>query len=100
MKHELIHAYDWCTVDFSPQSCLHIACSEIRAANLSGDCNYWLEFLRGNTIRVSGAKQRCVKRNAMKSVMMNPSCATNAEKAVDLAWKLCFNDLRPYDHIP
>eukprot|EP01087_Luapelamoeba_hula_P004280 TRINITY_DN14213_c0_g1_i2.p1 TRINITY_DN14213_c0_g1~~TRINITY_DN14213_c0_g1_i2.p1 ORF type:complete len:188 (+),score=30.61 TRINITY_DN14213_c0_g1_i2:3-566(+) len=39
--HELIHAYDDCRAHVDWDNCKHHACTEIRAANLSKDCNYW-----------------------------------------------------------
>lgn len=41
MRHEMIHAYDHCRAkDLDWNSCRHHACSEIRAAVLSGDCTF------------------------------------------------------------
>ena len=41
MRHEIIHAYDHCRAkDLDWNSCRHHACSEIRAAVLSGDCTF------------------------------------------------------------
>eukprot|EP00960_Hanusia_phi_P011310 330485-Hanusia_phi.AAC.1 len=40
MTHELIHAYDHCRAYVDWSNCVHHACSEIRAANLSGDCKW------------------------------------------------------------
>ncbi|KAL8540273.1 hypothetical protein ACS0TY_001749 [Phlomoides rotata] len=55
--HELIHAYDDCraaNLDWS--DCAHHACTEIRAAHLSGDCHYKRELLRGY-VRIRGHEQ-------------------------------------------
>ncbi|KAL2623305.1 hypothetical protein R1flu_003510 [Riccia fluitans] len=50
LTHELIHAYDHCrAANLDWTNCQHHACSEIRAANLSGDCKWMLELLRGHT---------------------------------------------------
>ncbi|XP_065886297.1 mitochondrial inner membrane protease ATP23 homolog isoform X2 [Dysidea avara] len=38
LTHELIHAYDQCRAHVDWDNIDHLACSEIRAANLSGDC--------------------------------------------------------------
>jgi inner membrane protease ATP23 len=100
MMHELIHAFDFCRIDMNPQSCLHMACTEIRAANLSGDCNLSLEVIRGHGLSFTGHKQTCVKRIATTSLMMNPGCREHAERSVELAWANCWPDLQPYDHIP
>ncbi|XP_015773739.1 PREDICTED: mitochondrial inner membrane protease ATP23 homolog [Acropora digitifera] len=38
LTHELIHAYDNCRIKYNPDDVRMLACTEIRAANLSGDC--------------------------------------------------------------
>jgi inner membrane protease ATP23 len=100
MKHELVHAYDLCRVEYAPKSCLHNACTEIRAANLSGDCNLSMEILRGRGWKYMAHKQDCVKNQAATSVAWNPSCAENAQRSVELAFKDCWADTSPFDHIP
>lgn len=45
MVHELIHAVDMCRTKMDPiNNCIHLACTEIRAENLSGEC-HWLREL-------------------------------------------------------
>ncbi|PHJ23258.1 peptidase m76 family protein [Cystoisospora suis] len=39
--HELVHAFDFARAKLSPDNCLHVACTEIRAYNLSGQCSWW-----------------------------------------------------------
>ncbi|XP_065879303.1 mitochondrial inner membrane protease ATP23-like isoform X2 [Euphorbia lathyris] len=47
---KLIHAYDQCrAANLNWSDCAHQACSEIRAGNLSGDCHFKRELLRGYT---------------------------------------------------
>lgn len=48
MTHELIHAYDFCRSEFDLGGAGGRACSEVRAAHLSGDCGVLNEFMRGN----------------------------------------------------
>jgi inner membrane protease ATP23 len=102
LVHELIHAYDHCraaTLDWS--ACQHHACSEIRAATLSGDCTFRQEAARGNWTLRAGA-QACAARRAALSVAMNPHCAGPgvARKAVDAVFDKCFADTAPFDRIP
>ena len=41
LVHELVHAYDHCRgADLDWTDCEHHACSEVRAASLSGDCHF------------------------------------------------------------
>lgn len=102
LTHELIHAYDHCRAkNLDWCNCMHHACSEIRAASLSGDCNYKMEFLRGH-FNIAKQHQACVKRRALLSVKMNPYCQKEgqAEKAVDQAFDVCFADTAPFDRRP
>lgn len=100
LTHELIHAYDHCrAANLNWSDCEHHACSEIRAANLSGDCAWKQEVFRGN-VGISGQHQECVKRRATLSVNMNPNCAGNAREAVDKVYDVCFKDTAPFDRIP
>eukprot|EP00038_Savillea_parva_P003539 m.126985 g.126985 ORF g.126985 m.126985 type:complete len:198 (+) comp11203_c1_seq2:351-944(+) len=57
ITHELIHAYDKCRakVDFTNPE--HLACTEIRAANLSGDCFMAKEFFNRFNFNLTGGQQ-------------------------------------------
>lgn len=48
VTHELIHAFDHCRNKLDWSNGEHHACSEVRAASLSGDCNWKYEFMRKN----------------------------------------------------
>ncbi|KAL7422777.1 Mitochondrial inner membrane protease atp23 [Cryptotrichosporon argae] len=100
LAHELIHAYDHCKFDVDWANLRHHACSEIRAANLSGDCRFGREVQRG-FYAFSKQHQVCVKRRAVLSVAANPACAdaATAERAVNEVWESCFKDTRPFDEI-
>lgn len=46
MAHELIHAIDMCRTKMDPiNNCIHMACTEIRAENLAGEC-HWVRELQ------------------------------------------------------
>ena len=95
IRHELIHAYDSARGKIDPNNCLHQACSEIRAARLSGDCfaridsstMYFDNFFLG---------AKCVENRAIRSVESNPSCINEGLKAVNKVWKTCYYDYEPY----
>ncbi|KAK9802816.1 hypothetical protein WJX73_000295 [Symbiochloris irregularis] len=101
LAHELIHAYDHCRgKDIDWTNCEHHACSEVRAANLSGDCHWWQEFRRGN-MTLAAQHQSCARRRAELSVAMNPYCkGLKGKAAVDRVFKPCFEDTAPFDAIP
>jgi len=98
--HELVHAYDRAKFEVDFSNCRHVACTEIRASNLSGDCKWTREVSRG-FISFSKQHQACVKRRAIKSVRANPACSGPgvAEQAVQEVWESCFPDTRPFDEI-
>jgi len=99
VAHELIHAYDFCRVDLHLNNCLHVACAEIRASNLSGECHWKKEIRRGN-FAVSQHHFDCVRRRALLSLSKHPHCAVQADQFVEKAWQACSNDIEPYDFIP
>lgn len=103
LTHELIHAYDECRVARIDWSNLrHHACSEIRAASLSGDCGFWNELQRGNVVgRGKAFKNQhaeCVRRRAALSVAMNPACKSKeeAEAVVQETFHVCMKEWDPF----
>jgi inner membrane protease ATP23 len=102
--HEMVHAYDDARAFFDWNDLTQHACTEIRAANLSGDCSFTREFDRGKVspLSLSGAGARCVRRRAELSVAMHPGCAdpAMARRAVERAWSTCFADRAPFDEHP
>ena len=84
LAHELIHAYDHCRAKIRWESCVQHACTEVRAANLSGDCSFNREVVGRGFYAFKGQGQKCVKRRALLSVMANPNCdEIKAKMAVD-----------------
>ncbi|KAJ3411975.1 Mitochondrial inner membrane protease atp23 [Chytridiales sp. JEL 0842] len=100
MTHELIHAYDHCTTNVKWSDCRHYACSEIRAATLSGECKFTREIQRG-FFSIAKHHQACVKRRAMFALKQVPQCSGEgvAEEAVRSVWASCFKDTAPFDEI-
>ncbi|KAJ2715357.1 Mitochondrial inner membrane protease atp23 [Coemansia spiralis] len=100
MVHEMIHAYDHTNFNIEWANLEHHACTEIRAASLSGDCTWVQEFMRGH-LGFLKHHQICVKRRAALSVRANPMCESDkhAEAAVSKVFKSCFTDTRPFDEI-
>ncbi|KAI8799221.1 peptidase M76 family-domain-containing protein [Cladochytrium replicatum] len=101
ITHELIHAFDHCTIKMDWTNCEHYACTEIRAASLSGDCRFTRELRRGR-LGVSKQHQACVKRRAILALSQLPYCQGPgvAENAVHSVWDKCFADTAPFDEIP
>ena len=81
LAHELVHAYDQCRAHVRWNDCRHHACSEVRASNLSGECDFSNEVARGH-FAVTNQQRACARRRAMLSVGFNPHCSTVAKAAV------------------
>ncbi|XP_040271667.1 mitochondrial inner membrane protease ATP23 homolog [Bufo bufo] len=101
LTHELIHAYDHCRaqVDFLG-NIRHLACTEIRAASLSGDCSLTNEMSRFK-FGIKQHHQTCVRDRAVGSIMAARKISQEAaEKAVDEVFESCFHDREPFGRIP
>ena len=102
LAHELVHAYDHCVTKTNWSNLRHHACSEIRAANLSGDCGFKNEIDRGH-FRVGAQHPRCVRRRAALSISSNANCTGGMKQAlevVDSVFDACYNDHAPFDYQP
>ncbi|KAK3285345.1 hypothetical protein CYMTET_7047 [Cymbomonas tetramitiformis] len=100
VTHELIHAFDHCRAkNLDWYDCRHHACSEVRAAALSGDCNWKQEVYRQN-FGLKAQHQACVKRRAELSLKINPYCKDIAKKAVEEVFDTCYRDTAPFDRLP
>lgn len=103
LMHELIHAFDHCRfkVDWSNKK--HHACSEVRAASLSGECGWWREYKAGNTGLTDIAKhhQECVRRRATRSMAASSHVKTEEEAKflVNAVFQSCFQDTRPFERM-
>lgn len=101
MQHELIHAFDACRAKgMDWDDCQQHACSEVRAAALSGDCDFVMELARGN-VSFIGQWRKCVRRRALLSVSMKPNCqGPRGMEAVDAVLEKCVRDTEPFRRPP
>ena len=94
--HELVHAYDACRAKLDWKNCEHHACTEIRAAALSGECAMTRELHRGK-YNIRAGHQECVKRRAATSLAVNEHCKDTCSSAVEAAFLQCYNDVAPFN---
>ncbi|KAJ3321553.1 Mitochondrial inner membrane protease ATP23 [Boothiomyces sp. JEL0866] len=88
ITHELVHAYDTCLSKPQGLDCLFLACTEIRAAHLSGDCDMLTEFKRGNFPNL----KECVKRRSKLAIQ--DKCPV---QLIDMMFESCFNNKDPFE---
>lgn len=95
LRHELIHAFDDARGEVHPWNCLHQACSEIRAARLSGDC-FIGEEMKNWRFNIFKSGKECVRRQATLAVETNPLCRGFSERAVEKIFPQCYFDYEPF----
>lgn len=101
LRHELIHALDYCRTDLNSLEPAKRACSEIRAASLSGECKWSREFMRGNVgIRaIRNLFQDCIRRRSIMSLSSDLG-GESAKALVDKYLDICISDTTPFIDIP
>ncbi|KAI1457694.1 peptidase M76 family-domain-containing protein [Annulohypoxylon moriforme] len=104
LSHEMVHAWDhlrW-KVDFRGEKGLkQAACTEIRAAMLSGECRWTREaWMRGNWT-LTQQFQDCVRKRAVVALLSRPKCKDDVQavKVINQVWDSCFSDTRPFDEV-
>ena len=70
LTHEFIHMFDLCRHDLDFKNIDHLACTEIRAANLT-HCSFFSASSQGDAslFKIKAAHQDCVKTKALFSVL-------------------------------
>lgn len=101
LRHELIHAFDYCRANLTSMDPAKRACSEIRAAALSGECKWTREFMRGNVGLGNIRKlfQECIRRRSAMSLSSYLGEET-AKELIDKYMDICISDTSPFIDIP
>ncbi|XP_054257299.1 mitochondrial inner membrane protease ATP23 homolog [Macrosteles quadrilineatus] len=97
LTHEMIHMFDYCRHKLDFRNLEHLACTEIRAANLT-HCGFISAMIQGDAspFNIRAQHQECVKSKAMWSVMVARNVGMDeAKKVVDKVFPHCYNDLEP-----
>lgn len=103
MMHEMIHMFDYCRAQFDFNNLEHVACSEIRAANLTY-CSVTDRIQVGapKMFSFKNTHRYCVKNVAYRSVKAY-SPETDDQEIKDIVDKIfpyCYNDLEPFGRRP
>jgi inner membrane protease ATP23 len=97
LTHEMIHMFDYCNNDLDFKNIDHLACTEIRAANLT-HCSFVSAMIQGDAsiFRIKKAHQECVKTKALCSVLaVRKVTAEEGLAAIERVFPKCYNDLEP-----
>uniref|UniRef100_A0A8D8C105 Mitochondrial inner membrane protease ATP23 n=2 Tax=Culex pipiens TaxID=7175 RepID=A0A8D8C105_CULPI len=97
LTHEMIHMFDYCRNDLDFKNIDHLACTEIRAANLT-HCSFMSAWTQGDAspFNIKEAHQNCVKTKALNSVLaVRKVSPEEAIAAVERVFPKCYNDLEP-----
>lgn len=101
LTHELVHSYDYCRAQLDWDNLRHLACTEVRAANLSGECFFWKETFARLKFGWKKHHQTCVKERASKSMQcVRDMTDAEARAAVDSVFQTCFMDTDPFERVP
>lgn len=102
LTHELVHAFDFARARIDPTSCPHMACTEIRAWSLSGECDLWTKWFSFLGEDMVNRKQRCVRDGALASLLDNDRChdVYVARGAIEEVWAPCWRDYWPFTTTP
>ena len=94
LTHELVHMFDHCSAKVDFTNIEHLACSEVRAANLAHCKPFGLE---GSLL---GSRDDCVREKAARSVSLIKGVSSDvAMKAVGRVFFKCRNDLEPIGRV-
>ncbi|KYN04546.1 Mitochondrial inner membrane protease ATP23 like protein [Cyphomyrmex costatus] len=97
LLHEMIHMFDYCRNKLDMKNIDHLACTEIRAANLA-HCSFMSSLFQGDSsfINIKATHQDCVKHKARLSIMgVHKVSKEVADAAIERVFKKCYNDLEP-----
>ncbi|MES1922115.1 Mitochondrial inner membrane protease ATP23 [Bonamia ostreae] len=99
LRHELLVLYDYCRAQTDFKDPKHRACSILRATNLSGECSFKNEKRRNYEVG-SDKRNGCIKRRAVKTLMLQNFGSEESKKLVEEVWVPCFYDTTPYPQRP
>lgn len=97
LTHEMIHMFDYCRNKLDFKNIDHLACTEIRAANLT-HCSYLSALMNGDIGlgTVKEMHQVCVKNKALASILaVRKVSREDAIDAVERVFPKCYADLEP-----
>ncbi|XP_064605349.1 mitochondrial inner membrane protease ATP23 homolog [Liolophura sinensis] len=102
LAHEFLHAFDYCRANVDFENLHHLACTEIRAANMM-HCSYLAALFAGDAspVNIKNRHRECVKSKALLSVLMVRNVTEEkAREVVDTVFRQMLQDLEPVGRRP
>eukprot|EP00923_Selenidium_pygospionis_P048638 GHVN01083608.1.p2 GENE.GHVN01083608.1~~GHVN01083608.1.p2 ORF type:complete len:227 (+),score=14.54 GHVN01083608.1:762-1442(+) len=107
VTHELVHAFDFARAEVNPSNVDHVACTEIRAYNLSEQCSLSASRLSDSSkyfnvpqLHHQTERNRCVAHHAVLSILQMENAPTlpldEATSAVSRVFERCIHDTWPF----
>lgn len=106
----MVHAFDFARAQIDPTNCDHVACTEVRAYNLSRECSAigsMKDYILGNHRDVvpsanDAMKTRCISHHVIASLRDNQHCRAPgvAEAATERVFAKCKKDALPFERQP
>lgn len=98
LTHELVHLFDYCTNNLDFKNVEHLACTEIRAANLA-HCSFLGAYAQTDAdfFNIKKRHQDCVKSKALYSVLAVRKNISKSEAiaVIEKVFPKCYSDLEP-----
>lgn len=97
LTHEMIHMFDYCNNNLDFKNIDHLACTEIRAANLT-HCSFLSAWSQNDAspFRIKKQHEHCVKTKALYSVLaVRNVTREQAIEAIERVFPKCYADLEP-----
>ncbi|KAL7633165.1 UNVERIFIED_CONTAM: hypothetical protein RMT77_016535 [Armadillidium vulgare] len=102
LAHELVHMFDYCRNKIDFTNIDHLACAEVKAANLTS-CSFLtsLTLPKQSLFNIAKSHEECVKTKAAWSVKYARDLSEEESRAaVEKVFPKCYNDLEPIGRRP
>lgn len=97
LAHEMLHMFDYCNNKLDFKNIDHLACTEIRAANLT-HCSFLSACSQGDAslFNIKKRHEECVKSKAMFSILaVRKVTREQAMEVINRVFPKCYADLEP-----
>jgi hypothetical protein len=106
LARSLVYAFDNARAKVDFQNVDHVACTSIRALNISGECdlwNKWLDYIGEDPLGkdMYSMKQRCIRKKVEEHMILKSSHPSEEIRTgIDRVWERCFRDHWPFTAEP